>query len=264
MAEIAIQILERLEAQVVQLPPSTRRSYAYSDGFKFHFLFDLPRVFVCMEREMGSAGVFVLLSKVRQRTEGMWIGGGDFASCQPTLELLVLRAIEAAPRGMTGSFKASQDEARLGLTCDQEVQELQKVQVRLEATRSVMAENIEQVIERGLKIEVLVDKTEHLHAHAFKFARASKAVGRSMRWRMLKARLLKLAVAAAACFLFASLACGGVSFSGCRAARLDAEAPRTVAVGAPSASDALSRSLSEGAPTGLQVSDGWFKWKPVI
>ena len=57
-----------------------------------------------------------------------------------------------------------------------------RVQGEIEEVRQVMVENIERVLERGEKIELLVDKTENLNHQAFRFKKQSRAL-RNMMWR---------------------------------------------------------------------------------
>ncbi|KAH8051566.1 SNAP receptor [Aureococcus anophagefferens] len=52
--------------------------------------------------------------------------------------------------------------------------ELAKVKTQLDDVRHVMVENVEKVLERGEKIELLVDKTDRLTQQAFKFENTSK------------------------------------------------------------------------------------------
>lgn len=47
-----------------------------------------------------------------------------------------------------------------------------KVQQQIDAVKDVMIENIESVLERGEKIELLVDKTDNLNQQAFKFEKS--------------------------------------------------------------------------------------------
>lgn len=47
----------------------------------------------------------------------------------------------------------------------------------VDSVKDVMVENIERVLERGEKIELLVDKTERLNQQAFKFEKTVKCGG---------------------------------------------------------------------------------------
>ena len=51
-----------------------------------------------------------------------------------------------------------------------------------------MVENIERVLQRGEKIELLVDKTENLNQQAFRFKRQSTVLRRTM-WARVRARV---------------------------------------------------------------------------
>jgi hypothetical protein len=46
-----------------------------------------------------------------------------------------------------------------------------RVQSQIDTVKDVMIENIDRVLERGEKIELLVDKTDRLNQQAFKFER---------------------------------------------------------------------------------------------
>ena len=53
-----------------------------------------------------------------------------------------------------------------------------KVRGKIDEVKDVMINNIDQVLKRGEKIELLVDKTEQLNQSAFKFQRQSKVRSR--------------------------------------------------------------------------------------
>ncbi|CAM9674104.1 unnamed protein product [Choristocarpus tenellus] len=87
--------------------------------------------------------------------------------------------------------------------------------MQIEDVRAVMVENVEKVLERGEKIELLVDKTDQLNTQAFRFDRASRRLKQQVYWRKIKAYValgvgvLLLALAAGAS------ACGGITFPRC-------------------------------------------------
>ncbi|KAB1222130.1 hypothetical protein CJ030_MR2G002692 [Morella rubra] len=49
----------------------------------------------------------------------------------------------------------------------EEISKLAKVKAQVSEVKGVMMENIEKVLDRGEKIELLVDKTENLHQQLF-------------------------------------------------------------------------------------------------
>ena len=79
----------------------------------------------------------------------------------------------------------------------------------------MMVENIERVLERGEKIELLVDKTETLNHQAFKFRRQARAVRRFMWMKNMKIIAFGVFITALAGVIVSMLICG-VDYSHCR------------------------------------------------
>jgi len=63
---------------------------------------------------------------------------------------------------------------------DPSVDKITQVQKKVDDTKKVMVENIERVLDRGEKIELLVTRTEQLQDQSYKFVEGS----RSLRWKM--------------------------------------------------------------------------------
>ena len=82
---------------------------------------------------------------------------------------------------------------------------------------SVMIQNIESVLERGEKIELLVDKTDRLNQQAFKFEASSRNLRKAMYWKQMRCRIFLGVGVLILLYLFAASACGGVTFPRCRA-----------------------------------------------
>ena len=85
------------------------------------------------------------------------------------------------------------------------------------ANQSVMIQNIESVLERGEKIELLVDKTDRLNQQAFKFEASSRNLRKAMYWKQMRCRIFLGVGVLILLYLFAASACGGVTFPRCRA-----------------------------------------------
>ena len=178
MADITQRILRRLPTASA----GSRRSYTYESGYTFHFLSDnATLVFVCMERAIGGAAAFALLSRVQQEWTARYGPGATPDAA---------RAREFEPRLAELIQGGGTQGSALG-GCEEE--ELVAVQERLEQVKTVMTDSIEkvlrsrtyeapsgeassmeamtspgdsQVLERGERIELLVDKTEQLHQQA--------------------------------------------------------------------------------------------------
>ena len=59
-----------------------------------------------------------------------------------------------------------------------------RVQVEVSEVKGIMVENIEKVLERGEKLDLLVDKTELLQEGAFNFRREAKRLRQSLWWKV--------------------------------------------------------------------------------
>lgn len=63
---------------------------------------------------------------------------------------------------------------------------ISRSQVAMEDVRAIMIGNMEQVLERGEKIELLVNKTDSLQAQAFTFRRQAKSVDSQTWWKNVR------------------------------------------------------------------------------
>ena len=93
-----------------------------------------------------------------------------------------------------------------------------KVKNQIEDVKGVMVENIEKVLARGEKIELLVDKSEALSASANKFKKASKSLKDAMWWKNVKMWGLIFVITVIIIWLIASFICG-FDFSKCGAGK---------------------------------------------
>lgn len=91
---------------------------------------------------------------------------------------------------------------------------MSRVRGEIAEVRSVMVQNIERVLERGEKIELLVDRTENLSAQAFRFKRQSAHLRRALWWKNARVVLALLALVAFVALLVTMGACG-VTFRKC-------------------------------------------------
>ena len=190
--EIARRILRRLPTE------PGRRSYAYENGFSFHFLTEGRLIFLCMEKGLDPPKAFAFLVEMQQSWRTQFAGTRGSSSFKDFNHILAdLRS--DAERGVQGD------------------EDLDEVNAKLLATKAVMSDSIEKVLERGEKIELLVDKTEHLQNHAFRFAKSSTQLKRSMRWREMKGKIIMAAVALGILTLVGMMSCGGPTFATCRA-----------------------------------------------
>jgi vesicle-associated membrane protein 72 len=76
----------------------------------------------------------------------------------------------------------------------EEMDKMAKIKSQVAEVKGIMMENIEQVLDRGGKIEVLVDKSETLRNQADVFQRQGKQLRRKMWFENMKVKLIVLAI----------------------------------------------------------------------
>ena len=82
------------------------------------------------------------------------------------------------------------------------------VQSKIDSVKEVMVENIEKVLERGERIELLVHKTDRLAGEAFRFNRNAKSLKHELWCRACRTKLLCLAVVLLIVTASVALVCG--------------------------------------------------------
>eukprot|EP00249_Psilotum_nudum_P005070 c18547_g1_i1 orf=407-1072(-) len=75
-----------------------------------------------------------------------------------------------------------------------EINKLAKVKAQVSEVKGIMMENIEKVLDRGEKIELLVDKTENLRFQADNFQKQGKQLRRKMWLQNMKVKLVVLGI----------------------------------------------------------------------
>jgi len=85
---------------------------------------------------------------------------------------------------------------------------LRTAQREIEGVREIMTENIERVLERGERIDLLVDKTDRLGTTARDFRVRSKGLRRRMWWKNVKLMVLLTLVVIFLIYLFVGFGCG--------------------------------------------------------
>lgn len=93
---------------------------------------------------------------------------------------------------------------------------IDQVKSQIEDVKGVMVQNIEKVLERGEKIELLVDKTDRLNQQAFKFEASSRNLRRQLYWRKMRCAAMVAVAASLLIFFIVASFCGGVDFHKCR------------------------------------------------
>ncbi|GAD97728.1 conserved hypothetical protein [Paecilomyces variotii No. 5] len=85
----------------------------------------------------------------------------------------------------------------------------------IDSVRDIMTANIEQVLERGERIDLLVDKTDRLGGSARDFRMRSRGLRRRMWWKNVKLMVLLVVVVVFLVYLFVGMGCGLPAWGKC-------------------------------------------------
>lgn len=85
---------------------------------------------------------------------------------------------------------------------------IKNVQGEIDNVRGIMSQNIETLLERGERIDLLVDKTDRLGGSASEFRIRSRGLRREMWWKNVKLMVLLTAVIIFLIYLFVGFGCG--------------------------------------------------------
>ena len=73
--------------------------------------------------------------------------------------------------------------------------DISRAQSELAQVKDIMVQNVEQILSRGERIELLVDKTDNMASQATAFRRGARTVRRQMWWKNKRVLALGILVA---------------------------------------------------------------------
>lgn len=185
---VAVQCLQKLPSKDSRFTYSCDRhtfNYMSSGGFTY---------LVVADEEFGRQVPFAFLERVREdfvTTCGATAGGAIAHSLQE----------QFGPR-LKGHMQFCQDHP-------EELNKVSKVQQQVSEVKTIMMDNIEKVLGRGEKLELLVDKTDNLRYQANAFLHSGRNLRRKMWWQSLKMKLILGAVLILVVFVIFLIACKG-------------------------------------------------------
>jgi vesicle-associated membrane protein 7 len=180
-------------------PQDAKMSYVY-DRHIFHYIVDDGITYLCMaDEEFGRRIPFAFLEDIKNRFRATY---GD-------------RGRTAIAYGMNTDFSRVLQNQMDYYSNNPGADKINRVRGEIDEVKSVMVHNIEKVLERGERIELLVDKTENLNQSAFKFKKSSTQLKRAMWWKNVKIMIILILVILAIVYFVAAMACGGLTFKRC-------------------------------------------------
>ncbi|KAM7258664.1 hypothetical protein ACFE04_014405 [Oxalis oulophora] len=185
---IAFQCLQKL--------PTSNNKFTYNcDGHTFNYLVD-NAYSVVAEESVGRQLPMAFLERIKDDFVSKYAAG--------------TKASTAAANSLNKEFGPKlKEHMQYCVDHPEEISKLAKVKAQVSEVKGVMMENIEKVLDRGEKIELLVDKTENLHQQAQDFRSTGTKIRRKMWLQNMKIKLIVLAILIALILIIVLSACHG-------------------------------------------------------
>ncbi|GLD94777.1 hypothetical protein PINS_up003401 [Pythium insidiosum] len=175
-----------------------RMSYVY-DKHVFHYIVEDQLTYLCMaDDDLKRRVSFMFLEDMKSKFRAMYGMRG-----QTAIAFAMNDEFQHVIRRQMEYYNANPD-----------ADALTRVQQQLDDVKDSMVENIEKVLHRGEKFELLVDRTDKLNRQSVKFERSTVQLRKAMWRRNIKLWTFLVVLGLFVLYLIVSMACG-FDFSSC-------------------------------------------------
>ncbi|GMH13076.1 hypothetical protein Nepgr_014917 [Nepenthes gracilis] len=186
-----------IASQCLQKLPATNNKFTYNcDGHTFNFLVSDGFTYCVVAVESAGRQLpMAFLERVKDDFNKRYGGG---------------KAATALAKGLNKDFGPKlKEHMQYCVDHPEEMNKLAKVQAQISEVKGVMMENIEKVLDRGEKIDLLVDKTDNLHNQAQEFRQQGTKMRRKMWLQNMKIKLIVLGIIIALILIIVLSICHG-------------------------------------------------------
>uniref|UniRef100_A0A9I9DZK5 Vesicle-associated membrane protein 726 n=2 Tax=Cucumis melo TaxID=3656 RepID=A0A9I9DZK5_CUCME len=186
-----------IASQCLHKLPATNNKFTYNcDGHTFNYLVDNGFTYCVVAVEAAGRQIpIAFLERVNEDFVKRYGGG---------------KAMTATANSLNKEFGSKlKEHMKYCVEHPEEISKLAKVKAQVSEVKGVMMENIEKVLDRGEKIELLVDKTENLRSQAQDFRQQGTKMRRKMWYQNMKIKLIVLAIVLALILIIILSVCGG-------------------------------------------------------
>lgn len=177
---------------------NSKMSYEY-DSHLFHYMVEDGITYLCMAEEgFGRRLPFAFLEDIKGRFRRTY---GD-------------RALTALAYAMNEDFSRVLQRQMDYYSNNPAADNVSRVRGEIDEVKGIMVSNIEKVIDRGEKIDLLVGKTESLNQQAFKFKKQSGSLRRAMWLKNMKLNCMIFMIILVLIFILVVSICG-IDFKKC-------------------------------------------------
>ena len=214
-AEVTEKILSRIDET-----KNKKMSYS-SDSYMYHYISDNNLTFLCITDEsFNRSSAFAFLGAIVKKFET------QFGSPRGAIPLAMNSEFAPILNSEMRKFNLIEDQNRLIPTDEDEDEsqagpssmsdhKISRVRNEVDRVKDIMVNSIDTIMERGERLELLVDKTENLSQHSVQFKQASRTLRRKMWWENKKMVLIVAFAIIISIYIIVSISCGGLAWQKC-------------------------------------------------
>lgn len=171
---IAVQCLETL-------PPDNNKFTFPHGGHTLNYLIENGYTYMVLaDGEVQRQMVFAFLERVKVDFQKKYAGG---------------KADAAPPHGLDKEYGPKlKEHMQFCIEHPEEMNKFAKIQAQVAEVKGVMRDNIDKVLQRGEKMETLVDKTDALRNQAQNFQRQGQQIRRKMWYQNMKVKAVVIGI----------------------------------------------------------------------
>ena len=191
--EVVDQILPKVSSQNAKL------TYAHST-FLFHYISEDGITYLCItDDDFERSRAFLYLNEIKRRFQDTY----------------GVSAQTAQPFAMNSDFSRVLANQMKHFSEAKDLDSISRVQGEIDELKNIMVENIENLSERGERLDLLVDKAENLNEGSVTFRTQSRTLARQMYWKNIKMYVIIGIVGIVVLYLIISAFCGGLGWQTC-------------------------------------------------
>ncbi|XP_073047571.1 putative vesicle-associated membrane protein 726 [Primulina eburnea] len=186
-----------IASQCLQKLPASNNKFTYNcDGHTFNYLVDNGFTYCVVAVESAGRQIpMAFLERVKDDFSKRYGGG---------------KASTTGANGLKREFGPKlKEHMQYCVDHPEEISKLAKVKDQISQVKGVMMENIEKVLDRGEKVELLVDKTENLRSQAQDFRTQGTKMRRKMWIHNMKIKLIVFGIILALILIIILTVCHG-------------------------------------------------------
>ncbi|KAK1300585.1 hypothetical protein QJS10_CPB13g00341 [Acorus calamus] len=98
---------------------------------------------------------------------------------------------------------------------DPNADRINRIRGEMNQVRNVMIENIDKVLDRGDRLELLVDKTAHMQGNTLRFRKQARRFRSTVWWRNVKLMIMLIVLLLIIIYIVLAFVCHGVTLPSC-------------------------------------------------